>query len=61
MANYDRRNGVGVADLFGFLDDWFATFLSEGPDFPADIDRSGVVNVADLFGFLDAWFVGCPR
>lgn len=61
VANYDRRNGVGVADLFGFLDDWFATFLSEGPDFPADIDRSGVVNVADLFGFLDAWFVGCPR
>ncbi len=56
-ADFDGSGGVGVADLFAFLDAWFAQFPGGTPGEPnADFDRSGAVTVADLFGFLDAWF-----
>ena len=57
-ADYDASGGVNVADLFVFLDAWFAQVLSGGaPGTPsADFDSNLTVNVADLFAFLDAWF-----
>ena len=45
-----------VADLFGFLDAWFAQFNTSGPALSADFNHDSTVTVADLFGFLDAWF-----
>ena len=58
-ANFDQLNGVGVADLFMFLDAWFLEFGLFGPDLQADFVPNDAVEVADLFGFLDAWFAGC--
>ena len=56
-ADFDCSGGVGVGDLFGFLDAWFAQFPSGIPGVPsADFDDSGAVGVADLFAYLDAWF-----
>ncbi len=57
-ADFDCNGTVGVADLFAFLDAWFAQFPSGIPAPPsADFDDNGAVGVADLFGFLDAWFM----
>ena len=58
-ADADGVPGVTVADLFTFLDAWFAQFGSTGSTTgpSADFDHSGLVEVADLFAFLDAWFV----
>ena len=58
-ANFDHVGGVGVADLFGFLDAWFAEFNTSGPNLASDFDHDQSATVADLFGFLDAWFLGC--
>ena len=60
-ADFDCAAGVGIGDLFGFLDAWFIEFgLSSPPEpdapFHADFDGDASVTVADLFGFLDAWF-----
>ncbi len=49
-TDFDDDGLVGVADLFGFLDAWFATSL------PADFDLSGAATVVDLFDYLDEWF-----
>lgn len=57
-ADYDVDGDIDVADLFGFLDAWFATFGNIGGTFTSDFDSDGDVDVADLFGFLDAWFAG---
>ena len=62
-AEFDGVAGVSVADLFGFLDAWFAQF-GVGPGMPsADFDHDLDVDVADLFAYLDAWFAefgSCP-
>ena len=55
-ADFDGSQTVTVADLFGFLDAWFAQFNTSGPALSADFNHDSNVTVADLFGFLDAWF-----
>ncbi|HPO92013.1 MAG TPA: hypothetical protein PL072_00955 [Phycisphaerales bacterium] len=56
-ADFDGSGGVAVADLFAYLDAWFAQFPGGTPGSPsADFDGDAGVTVADLFGFLDAWF-----
>ncbi|MBY0313404.1 MAG: ATP-binding protein [Phycisphaerales bacterium] len=52
-GNFDGMNGINVADIFDFLNAWFASLPS------ADIDGSGTVAVADIFAFLNEWFDGC--
>ena len=64
LADFDQNGTIEVADLFGFLDAWFAAFGMSGGTFPADADGDGSVSVSDLFQYLDAWFAGfggpCP-
>lgn len=52
-ADFDRAGGVTVADIFSFLNAWFAGDVS------ADFDGIDGVQVADIFGFLNRWFSGC--
>ena len=63
-GDFDHDGGVTVGDLFGFLDAWFAEFMTCGSACAADIDHDGEVWVTDLFLFLDRWFAGygqsCP-
>ena len=50
---------MDVADLFAFLDVWFAQFGGPPPAPPAagaDIDGDNLVTVSDLFMYLDLWF-----
>jgi hypothetical protein len=54
-SDYNKVNGVGVADIFDFLNDWFAgspyaNFGGNGT--PASL------NVQNIFDFLNAWFAG---
>ncbi|HPO91918.1 MAG TPA: hypothetical protein PL072_00480 [Phycisphaerales bacterium] len=64
LADFDQNGTIEVADLFGFLDAWFAAFGMSGGTFPADADGDSSVSVSDLFQYLDAWFAGfggpCP-
>jgi hypothetical protein len=55
--DYDKVNGIQVADIFAFLNDWFASspYAQVGGD-----GTSSVLAVADIFAFLNAWFAGCP-
>ncbi len=57
-TDFDVDGHVGSADLFMYLDAWFAQTAAGGrPAGPsADFDRDGEVSVLDLFGFLDGWF-----
>ena len=56
-CDFDDNNAVEVADLFNFLDAWFAQFPGGTPGSPsADYDNDTDVDVGDLFGFLDCWF-----
>lgn len=48
-TDWDCSGTVDVADLFKYLDEWFA--LGD-----ADFDEDGSVSVVDLFDYLDAWF-----
>lgn len=52
-AEFDDVSGVGVGDIFGFLNAWFSR------DPRADIDGFDGVNTADIFGFLNAWYRAC--
>jgi hypothetical protein len=52
-ANFDGQNGLQVADIFAFLNAWFAG------DSRADFDANPGLQVADIFAFLNAWFSGC--
>ncbi|HPO92673.1 MAG TPA: cytochrome c peroxidase [Phycisphaerales bacterium] len=58
-ADFDENDVQNAADLFAFLDAWFAQFQSSGVNLPADFNGSGTVEVGDLFEFLDAWFQPC--
>lgn len=67
FADTNRDGAISVADLFEYLDDWFASLGSACPLnalCPADFNLSGTVEVADLFAYLDAWFsqfgTNCP-
>jgi hypothetical protein len=51
--DFDHDGHVAVADIFAFLNAWFAG------DPRADFSGNGVLEVADIFAFLNAWFAGC--
>ncbi|HVU63258.1 MAG TPA: hypothetical protein VHC70_04740, partial [Phycisphaerales bacterium] len=53
--DYNKMNGVGVPDIFDFLNDWFAgrLFANVGGD-----GSSGSLSVQNIFDFLNAWFAG---
>ena len=54
-ANYDKLNGVAVADIFAFLSDWFAgsPFANTG-----GTGAAGPLAVQNIFDFLTNWFGG---
>jgi hypothetical protein len=54
--DYNKVNGVGVPDIFDFLNDWFAgkPFASFGGDGHAGT----ILAVQNIFDFLNAWFAG---
>jgi hypothetical protein len=52
--DFDQNGTLAVADIFAFINAWFAG------DVRADFDGSGALGVADIFAFLNAWFAGCP-
>lgn len=51
-ANFDGAGGVQVADIFAFINAWFAG------DAAADFNGGGLA-VTDVFDYLGAWFGGC--
>lgn len=52
-ADFNVSNAVEVADIFSFLNAWFAGNAT------ADFDAVGGVTVQDIFAFLNAWFAPC--
>ncbi|HVU64931.1 MAG TPA: PA14 domain-containing protein, partial [Phycisphaerales bacterium] len=52
-ADYNGLDGVTVADIFDFLNDWFAGVGR------ADFDGVDGPTVEDIFDFLNAWFGAC--
>jgi hypothetical protein len=52
-GDFSRDGTTTVADIFGFLNAWFAASPS------ADANCDGAVAVTDIFDFLEAWFAGC--
>jgi hypothetical protein len=52
-ADYNNNGVLEVADIFAFLDDWFAGTIT------SDFNNSGTLQVQDVFDFLSAWFAGC--
>lgn len=52
VADFDGVDCVTVADIFAYLNAWFAN----QPE--ADLDNNGI-GVQDIFTFLNAWFAGC--
>lgn len=54
IADFNKVNGVNVADIFAFLGAWFAG--SPFAHLPGD--GTGVPVVQDIFQFLTAWFAG---
>lgn len=55
-ADFGCDGSVDVADLFDFLDAWFAQNGQFGAGLTADFIPNGEVTPSDLFLFLDAWF-----
>jgi uncharacterized membrane protein len=51
-ADFDCSGSLAVADIFAFLNAWFAD------DPRADFNGGGLA-VQDIFDFLNAWFAGC--
>jgi hypothetical protein len=51
--DFDGNGSLQVADIFAFLNAWFAG------DSTADFDANGSLQVADIFAFLTSWFAGC--
>lgn len=54
LADFDKMGGVGVSDIFAYLNAWFASspyskFAGDGVALP---------GVGDIFSFLNAWFAG---
>lgn len=55
-ADFNDNGEIAVADLFDYLDAWFATNGLTDACFPADVDGVQGVDVVDLFFYLDLWF-----
>jgi hypothetical protein len=51
-ADYNKRNGVELTDVFAFLNDWFGGVAY------ADADGNGSVDMLDIFSFVNGWFAG---
>lgn len=51
-ADFDCNGSIEVADIFTFLNGWFAGSCK------TDFDGINGIEVADIFGFLNAWFAG---
>jgi hypothetical protein len=64
-ADFDHSGQLAIADIFAFLNAWFAGCTA--PQTPigtpclgsADFDNNGCLAIADIFAFLNAWFLGC--
>jgi hypothetical protein len=54
-ADYNKVGGIGVQDIFDFLNDWFAA--SKFAVFGGD-GVTGTPTVQNIFDFLNAWFAG---
>jgi hypothetical protein len=52
-ADFDGNGTLAVADIFAYLNAWFAG------DLRTDFDGNGTPAVADIFAYLNAWFAGC--
>jgi hypothetical protein len=52
-ADFNHSGGLGVEDIFDFLNAWLAV------DSRADFDGVNGLEVQDIFAFLNAWFAGC--
>jgi hypothetical protein len=52
-ADFNGIDGPTVADIFDFLNAWFAG------DPRTDFNGVDGITVQDIFDFLNAWFVGC--
>ncbi len=52
-ADFNCSGTLEVADIFAFLNAWFAG------DPRTDFDGINGLQVADIFAFLNAWFAGC--
>jgi hypothetical protein len=53
VVDFNGDQILSVADIFAFLNAWFAGLPS------ADFDGQGGLATADIFAFLNAWFAGC--
>jgi hypothetical protein len=53
VGDFDGSGATEVADIFGFLNAWFAG------DVRADADENGSLSTGDIFTFLNAWMTGC--
>jgi hypothetical protein len=55
-ADYNKVGGLGVNDIFAYLNDWFGAR-------PAAViggnGTTGTPTIANIFDFLNAWFAGC--
>lgn len=54
LADFNGVSGVGVQDIFSFLQAWF------GAAPIADFNEVNGVTTQDIFDFLAVWFQGCP-
>ncbi len=52
-ADFNGDTLLTAADIFDFLNAWFAVLPS------SDINVSGQSDAADIFDFLNLWFAGC--
>jgi hypothetical protein len=52
-ADFDCNGSLAVADIFAFLNAWFAGSPA------ADLDGTPGLQVNDIFAFLNIWFAGC--
>jgi hypothetical protein len=55
-ADYNKSGNLEVADIFDFLNDWFAGSLYA---IPGGDGVGGELAVANIFEFLNDWFAGC--
>jgi hypothetical protein len=55
-ADYNKQSGITVADIFDYLNDWFAgsPYAKVGGDGQSEADLA----VQDIFDFLNVWFAG---
>jgi hypothetical protein len=53
VADFDGDGGLATADIFAYLDAWYASSLS------ADTDGNGSLSTSDILDFLTLWFAGC--